>query len=165
MTISPKIYASWQGIQEKKYEKMLEILPDLKNKRILDIGFGSGYFEEFLKSKDIEADIIGMDISKEMLKQVKIKMPILVADGNQLPFQGSSFDMIICLDAIHLIKTNDFSRILKPSGLALISIFFNKENYEQKKDLLKQKLEGFEILKELVIEEKENEIVMLAKKN
>jgi len=164
MNLSPKIYQSWKEIQQKKYEKILAILPHLNNRRILDIGFGSGYFEEFLKTKGVTAEIIGLDPSKEMLKQTKIPIPLLVADGNSLPFPDNSFDMIICLDAIHLIN-NDFSRVLVPSGLALISIFFNKENYEQKRNLLKQKLEGFEILKELKIEDKENELVILAKKS
>jgi ubiquinone/menaquinone biosynthesis C-methylase UbiE len=165
MTISPSIYNSWHGIQLKKYEKIIKIMPDLSNKKILDIGIGSGYFEEFLNSKGIKADIIGLDISKEMIKQAKILMPLIIADGDELPFPDNSFDMIICLDTIHLIKEHDFSRILKPSSLALISIFFNKQDYEQKRNLLIERLKGLEIIKEISIEGKENELVMLAKKS
>jgi len=165
MRLSPSVYGSWKETQLKKYEKILAILPDLVNKKILDIGFGSGYFEEFLKSKGIKANIIGLDPSKEMLNQRKISLPVIIADGNELPFPDNCFDMIICLDTIHLIKSNDFSRILKPYGLALLSIFFNKQSYEEKRNSLIEKLRDFEILRELRIEEKENELVILAKKS
>ena len=154
-----KIYGSWKGIQKKKYEKMMEILPNLGDKRILDIGIGSGYFEEFLKSKGIDADIIGIDTSKEM-----VKGNVAVADGNELPFVNNSFDMVICLDTLHLIKNNDFSRLLKRGGLVLFSIFFNKQNFEERKGMMKSVLDGFEIVKELIIEGKESEYAILAKK-
>ncbi|MCX6819114.1 MAG: class I SAM-dependent methyltransferase, partial [Candidatus Aenigmarchaeota archaeon] len=118
-----KIYRSWKAIQLKKYEKILQILPELKNKKILDIGIGPGYFEEFLKNKGISADIIGIDLSKEKSLGKKV-----IADGNVLPFADNCFDAVICLDTIHLIKNDDFARVLKPSGLALLSIFLNKQN-------------------------------------
>jgi len=154
-----KIYRSWKAIQFKKYEKIIKILPSLKNKKILDIGIGPGYFEAFLKSKGITADIIGIDPSKEKLMEKKI-----IADGSALPFTNNSFDAVICLDTIHLIKNDDFKRILKPSGLALFSIFFNKQNLEERKTMIKSKLKKFTILKELIINEKESEYVVLARK-
>lgn len=154
-----KIYKSWKEIQFKKYEKMLQMLPDLENKKILDLGIGSGYFEEFLKSKGIVADIIGIDPGKEKVMEKKI-----IADGSALPFTNNSFDAVICLDTIHLIKNDDYVRILKPSGLALFSIFFNKQNLEERKAMLKSKLIDFKIIKELIIEEKESEYVVLARK-
>jgi hypothetical protein len=55
-------------------------------------------------------------------------------------------------------------RVLKHGGLALLSIFFNKQNLEEKKALLKIRLRAFKILKELIIEEKESEYVVLARK-
>ena len=153
-----KIYQSWKQIQFRKYEKILEILPELRGK-ILDIGIGPGYFEEFLKTKGISADIVGVDITKPKGNLV------ITADGNSLPFHDNSFDMIICLDTIHLLKNNDFTRVLKPKGLALFSTFFNKQNFEEKKQTLKTRLVGFTLLKELIIESAEAEYVVLAKKN
>jgi ubiquinone/menaquinone biosynthesis C-methylase UbiE len=88
----------------------------------------------------------------------------IIADGSALPFPDNSFDAVICLDTIHLIKSNDFKRVLKPAGFALLSIFFNKQNLEERKAMLKSKLSDFKILKELIIEEKESEYVVLARK-
>ena len=153
-----KVYGSWKDIQIKKYEKILEMMPDLSGKRILDIGIGSGYFEDFLKGKDINADIIGVDITKPKGDSV------LMASGDALPFNKNSFDMIVCFDTVHLIKNDDFKRVLKSGGLTLLSTFFNKQNFEERRLMLRNRLRNFRILKELVIEEKENEYVVLAMK-
>jgi len=153
-----KIYGSWEDIQKKKYEKMMQIMPDLAGKKILDIGIGSGYFEGFLKANGIDADIIGVDVSKEM-HEGSVR-----ADGDELPFVDSSFDMVICLDTIHLIITDDFRRVLRKDGLVLFSIFFNKQNFDEKRDMIKNRLSGFMVVNELTIEGKENEYVVIATK-
>lgn len=152
-----KIYGSWRVIQFDKYDKMLGIFPKLEGKKILDIGIGTGYFESFLKEKGIKADIIGIDISRD-------KCVSALADGDKLPFLGNSFDVIICLDTVQFIKGNDFVRVLKPGGFALFSIFFNKQNLEERKGMLKKRLQEFMIMNELIIEGKESEYVVLAEK-
>ena len=154
-----KIYGSWKEIQFSKYEKMLEILPGLRGKQILDIGIGTGYFESFLQKKGIKANIVGIDTGKEIIPGKNAR-----ADGNELPFIDESFDMIICLDTMHLINSSDFRRVLKPNGIVLFSIFFNKQNLEEKRATLRSRLAGFKILKELELEDKENEYFVLAKK-
>lgn len=159
-----KIYKSWKYMQFSKYAKMLQILPDIKGRKILDIGIGNGYFEEFLEKRGIKADIIGIDPSKEMMQDVSAKALSAIADGNELPFHDKSFDMIICLDAAQFVNSDDFIRVLKPSGLVLFSIFFNRQNLEQRRSMLQNKLKNFRILKEIVIEEKESEYAVLAKK-
>ena len=59
-----KVYKSWKGIQEKKYEKIISKV-DLQNKKILDIGSGDFYLEKFLAKKGIKADITALDIEKK----------------------------------------------------------------------------------------------------
>ena len=46
----------------------------------------------------------------------------------------------------------------------MLSIFFNKQNYEEKKRLLKEKIKYFELIKEFETEGKENEYFVIAKK-
>jgi len=161
---SSKIYKSWKNIQKDKYENIFDSIKfELRNKRILDIGSGSCYLEEFLSNRDIR-NIIALDINKEMIRQSNIDTPIIVADGNELPFKNSVFDLVISIDSIHLIEKNDFKRVLRKNGFVLLSTFFNKENYEEKKNLLKEKIKSFEITKEFAIEGKENEYFVLAQK-
>ena len=125
-----KIYRSWKDVQERKYEKIIDRV-ELKNKKILDIGSGDFYLERFLTKKGIKADITALDIEKHAgIKFVR-------ADGNELPIKNAAFDMIISIDTMHLIESSDFKRVLKENGLVLFSIFFNRQNYEEKKNLLK----------------------------
>lgn len=150
---SSQIYGSWEKIQEEKYKAIIKSFPEIFSGIILDIG-SKGYFEKFLSGK-IDANIICIDIEKPTS---------ILADGNDLPFKDASFDMIISIDAIHIVKSNDFSRVLKKNGLALFTTFFNSENYYEKKKFLEEKLEGFEIIRDLEIHGKESEYVLLAKK-
>ena len=152
-----KIYGSWEDLQKNKYEKIMQILPDLAGKKILDIGIGSGYFEAFLRTKSIDADIVGIDVAKDLPEDS------IQADGNELPFADNSFDIVICLDTMHFISKDDFKRVLSSGGYVLLSIFFNKQDLDEKRGMLKGKLNGFEILKELIIEAKESEYVVLAR--
>jgi SAM-dependent methyltransferase len=58
----------------KRFNKMLE-LGDFHGKSILDIGCGPGGFYRFLKSKGIEADYYGVDITPGMIEEAKKRNP------------------------------------------------------------------------------------------
>lgn len=147
---SSQIYASWQETQLDKYTKIFNRVGELLRGRILDIGSGHGDLQQFLK-----ADVLALDIEKPA---------DIVADGSKLPFKNHTFDTVISIDAMHLIKGNDFARVIKPEGFALLALFFNNENYEEKKALLKENLNGFHALMEFELHGRENEYVILARK-
>ncbi len=126
--------------------------------KILDIGSGPGYLKEFFAKQKINADIVSADIENNEKIDV-------MCDGNALPFRNSCFDAVISIDSMHLIKTRDFERVLKKSGLVLFAIFFNHENFSERKRLLEEKLSGFEIISKKTIDGKENEYVVVARKN
>lgn len=104
---------------------MLAMLPELKNKKILDLGCGPGaYVEYFL---DQGATITAIDISEEMIGIVKGKFGDTVtayaADLSKgLPKElDNSFDLVICPLTIHYFEDlscflNDVNRVLKTSG-------------------------------------------------
>ena len=152
---SPQIYSSWKETQEQKYKAILQFFPEVFCGLVLDMGSGKGYLEEFLKKRNIDANIVGIDVEKPSS---------ILASGNELPFKGNSFDRIVCIDSIHLISSNDFRRVLKKGGLALISIFFNQENFNEKEKLVEDKLSGFRIISSRVIRGKESEYMVLARR-
>ena len=153
---STKIYSSWRETQRNKYTKIFDrVGTDFFSGLVLDIGAGLGYLQQFLKEKGFEADIITLDIEEPAQ---------IIADGGKLPFRDNSFDAVISIDAMHLIKGSDFKRVLKNGGLALLALFFNI-NYVERKNLLKEKLMGFEILAEFELHGRENEYIMLARKS
>ncbi len=150
------IYQSWEGLQKQKYEGIFSVIgKGFLSSLMLDIGSGKGYLEKFLSDK--KTRIICLDIDKTSNADV-------FGDGNDLPFRSECFDAVVSIDAMHLIKGNDFSRVLKENGIALLAIFFNDSNYEERKSMLKEKLDGFDIIHEFEIHGRENEFVIAAKK-
>ncbi|MBI4018363.1 MAG: class I SAM-dependent methyltransferase [Candidatus Aenigmarchaeota archaeon] len=159
-----KIYESWKETQRSKYESLWRALGKdffaaFQSSRVLDLGCGSGYFESFLQSKGVNAPVIGADI--EFTQKVR---PFVLADGSELPFRDGIFDVVVCIDTVHLLQGSDFRRVLRDRGLALFSVFFNESNFEQRVAMLKGRLNGFEILLEFEAGFREKDYVIIAKK-
>lgn len=165
---SPKIYGSWKDVQREKYESILNILGRefirsmFAGRRVLDMGIGFGYFEEFLRESRIGSTIVGIDRDCEAAK--RCRAPLVVGNANRLPFRSGAFDIILSIDTFHSVKSADFSRVLRKKGLALITMFFNDYNYDKVQQDIKDKLWGFEIICAFEIRGKENEYVVLARK-
>jgi ubiquinone/menaquinone biosynthesis C-methylase UbiE len=83
-----------------KFSEALEPLID-KNKRVLEMGVGTGVVAGALQSKGY--DIIGLDVSSEMLKRAVDRVTALVwSDMNKLPFLDDFFGSIYSVWALHL---------------------------------------------------------------
>ena len=125
------------------------IMPELNAKRVLDAGCGGGILTEWLVEQG--ADVIGCDISKEMVKYARKRLgdraKILVADISEpLDFiDDESKDIITSSLVLHYINNwltlfTEFSRILKKDGYIVFSThhphadwrWFNKPNYFKK---------------------------------
>ncbi len=98
-----------------------------KRLNILDIGCGEGYYTNNLKkyfsSKNIETDIIGIDISKEAIisasKSYK-EIEWFVGSATNLPIESSSLNLILCM--FSKIDSKENFRTLKTNGkLAIVS--------------------------------------------
>lgn len=61
--------------QIKRYNTLLNIAGELKNKRILDFGCGKGDFYGYLKSKVLEINYEGIDINENLIQLAKNKYP------------------------------------------------------------------------------------------
>jgi SAM-dependent methyltransferase len=109
---------------------MLSMLPDLKDKSVLDLGCGPGvYAEHFINHG---ATVTAYDISPDMIDIVKKKfgkkLLAYVADLNDgLPDElDSSYDLIVCPLTIHYIEDlaiffKDVRRVLKGDGFFYFS--------------------------------------------
>lgn len=158
------IYASWRETQRSKFTAMRERIKDfdsLFRGKILDLGSGPGYLEEFLKEQGIEADIVSVDPEK---RYGEGKGNFLVAKAEDLSFEKETFDTIVCIDTLHLIKNKNFLLTLKPNGHFLCSLFFRDDNFEERRRLLHSFAEGLEIIDEFSLQGKEKEHVLLGRK-
>jgi ubiquinone/menaquinone biosynthesis C-methylase UbiE len=104
---------------------------DLKNKRVADIGCGTGRHWKKLYAKD-PAQIMGFDISPGMLHKLSLKFPSavtqLTSDNRLRTVPDSSVDCLITTLTIAHIKNIDeaiacWSRVLKKEGDLVITDF------------------------------------------
>lgn len=101
--------------------------------KVLDIGTGTGRLPlALLQHRDFEGQIIGLDLSKDMLKQAEKKLAgvpnvtLLHHHAEQLPFEDATFDLVTALEMIEFTSHPDqllheAHRVLQPHGLFLIT--------------------------------------------
>ncbi len=109
-------------------EEFLALLP--KNAKILDVGCGVGVDAGFMKSEGFE--IIGIDLSKEMLNIARQKFPQIEfkqQDIRELDFPPNFFDGILAsCSLIHIPKKDvpslikKFHQIIKKDGAIYIAL-------------------------------------------
>jgi SAM-dependent methyltransferase len=104
----------------------LKLLGNVKGKRILDFGCGTGIYAKLLTKKG--AIIKGFDISPSMLKiakELNPKLDLRIGSGSKIPF-NEKFDIILSSLVVHYIEDWDkmfkeVSRVLKDNGYFIFS--------------------------------------------
>jgi|TARA_Y100000310_G_scaffold327089_1_gene392913 SAM-dependent methyltransferase len=114
---------SYHNTRTKKYPKgwfyneMLEMpatlsfLGNVKGKKILDFGCGTGIYAKLLTKKG--AKVKGFDISPKMIKIAKEENPnldLIVGSGYKIPFK-EKFDVVIAPLVLHYLK--DWNKVFK----------------------------------------------------
>ncbi len=105
----------------------LKMIQPLKEKKVLDIGCGTGRTIELLKTYPME--ITALDISEKMLKVVEKKfhdVKTVKADLNSLPFPDNTFDAVTAMFVIVHLKNlqvafSEVYRVLKDGGVFILS--------------------------------------------
>lgn len=103
----------------------------IKNKRLLDIGCGYGWWEWYCVKKGIK-EVVGIDTSeKELQTARKIKSKLITlkkASAIKLPFMNQSFDTAVSWEVIEHIPINtegimfkEVFRVLKKGGYFFLS--------------------------------------------
>lgn len=109
---------------------MKSMLPNIKGKKILMLGCGTGEESIILEEAGASREnIVGIDLSKESIKLAKETYPnieFIVGDINNLPFEDNTFDFVYSSLTIHYSATpyivyDNVYRILKKNGLFLFS--------------------------------------------
>lgn len=92
------------------FPSLLYYLGNIKNKKVLDLGCGEGHLTRTIKRKS-KATVVGVDISKEMIKLAKKeerKRPLgikyYVFDVLKMP-KLDNFDLIVAVLLLHYSKT------------------------------------------------------------
>jgi len=117
---------------------VLPLLGEIKGKKILDVGAGTGRLSLPLFNEG--ALVTALDVSAEMLKLLKQKQPdidIVTGEAEDMPFPDNTFDVVVCAFLIVHLKDpivffDEVYRVLKPGGKFLVTNINQKEPPEVK---------------------------------
>jgi ubiquinone/menaquinone biosynthesis C-methylase UbiE len=121
------------------YKLVIEYLPSVEGRRVLEMACGRGGFSRLLAARG--ARMFGADFSSTALQiargksgyaeaQPGIRLELTQADAQNLPYASNSFDMIVSCETIeHLpdpsVALREMARVARPGGL----LFLTTPNY------------------------------------
>jgi ubiquinone/menaquinone biosynthesis C-methylase UbiE len=112
--------------------RMLLAALEPADRRILDIGCGTGQFASCVLQQFPETHVWGMDLSCGMLRHCRSRsadsdnrLHVVQGDSARLPFAGDTFDVVTCTHSFHHYPEQErvaaeMYRVLRPGGKLLI---------------------------------------------
>lgn len=106
--------------------------------RVLDVACGCGATTAWIKARHTEAEVTGINISRQQLRQSMEREPrclFLLMDAAQMGFPDNWFDSVVCVEAAFHFHTrerflHETLRILRPGGsLVLSDVLFADTRY------------------------------------
>lgn len=122
-----RTWKSERGFEASIINFIIAALANLKNKLLLEVGVGSGRIGFPLLEK-VNPWLVGLDLSREMLKVAKAKMSVykqefdlVLGDAEHLPFIKGGFDAVVCISTMHYFMNlkrslTEISGTLKEKG-------------------------------------------------
>lgn len=132
-----KSYDHFMKKDHKAYKQMYSLIyPVVRHKQVLELATGTGLIaKHIVRSADhIEAT----DASQEMIEQAKqgvksTKLYFSVQDMFHLPYADQSFDVVIVVNALHIVPEpekalSEIRRVLKDDGVLVVPTFTHADN-------------------------------------
>lgn len=168
--------------------QLLPLLGNVSNKKILDVGAGTGRLT--IKLAKLGAEVTALDVSSEILKKLQSKnkkIKIIIGDAEAMPFENETFDIVVAAFLIVHLKDptkffDEVYRVLKDDGVFIVTNINQKDpplvktkdgeilidSYYHRPEKIKAILEqlAFGVEKEMFVREKEvwiNHIVFVRK--
>lgn len=116
-----------------QYKYVLNELQQLDFQKILDVGCGTGEILKSITERYSFAQLYGLDISEEMLKQANDKLKgtatLILGNAENITHETNSFDLLLCTDSFHHYPNpqqaiSEFYRVLKHGNFLLIADYW-----------------------------------------
>jgi SAM-dependent methyltransferase len=114
------IQGPYEPLADSDYELILSQLPSFAQPpAVLEVGYGSGAFGARLRRRLASTINVGLDVSFNLLS--RHPSSAVLGDGQALPFQHESFDLIAASASLHHIHSlrktlSEIFRCLAPGG-------------------------------------------------
>ena len=119
------------------YEQMYELLrPVVRQKTVLELATGTGLIAKHIVRYADHIEVT--DASQEMIEQAKqgvksAKLYFSVQDMFHLPYADQSFDVVIVVNALHIVPEpekalSEIRRVLKDDGVLVAPTFTHADN-------------------------------------
>ncbi|HRE48678.1 MAG TPA: methyltransferase domain-containing protein [Aggregatilineales bacterium] len=117
-------------------EPLCEVLEDIFEPLILDVGTGSGRLPlALLRESHFSGLVVGVDLSWNMLKAATERLTaegnppsvqLIYAPAERLPFPDDLFDAVSCLEVLEFLTDQhaviaELVRVLRPGGVLLVT--------------------------------------------
>jgi len=112
---------------------LLRELVGVERPLILDVATGTGRLPLALLRERFRGQIVGLDLSRGMLRQARRKLAayggqvsLLWHDASQLPFPDGTFDAVTCLESLEFMPhprevLSEMVRVLVPAGVLFVT--------------------------------------------
>jgi ubiquinone/menaquinone biosynthesis C-methylase UbiE len=118
---------------------LLGELSGVERPLVLDVATGTGRLPLALLKERFRGQIVGLDLSRGMLRQARRKLAtyrdqvsLLWDDASHLPFPDGTFDAVTCLESLEFMPhprevLSEMVRVLAPGGVLFVT---NRVGYE-----------------------------------
>ena len=100
---------------------------DLRGKRVLDVGCGTGWFSQRAMARG--ASVVSLDIGERLLHEVRSKCQssLVAGDACHLPLASDSFDFVVACECIeHTLDpraaVREVHRVTRPGGRYVVTV-------------------------------------------
>jgi SAM-dependent methyltransferase len=125
-------------------EQALRLMGVPADARVLDVGCGSGWATRLLAESAVNGDVVGIDISDEMIRvaressQAFSNVEFQVASAEQLPFRDGEFTHAFSMESLYYYTNmaaalKEIRRVLQPGAVfvAVIDLYYENRATHQ----------------------------------